>query len=152
MGIISYELIEKPYGFFEFEKCRLFDPDTGVTIAEIIIPDNVKFGEAFLHFACKTMAARLMGISYDEYDDICEEYGIGDYELPEIFKEILNTEFAECDDQDDPFDDDFMDIDIDGLYDDDFDVGSDDGFNDEPGGWDVFFGDDDEYGDDMDDY
>ncbi len=145
MGIISYELIEKPYGFFEYESCRLFDPDTDETIAEIIIPDNVRFSGAFLHYACKTMASRLMGISYDEYDDICEEYGIGNYELPEMFYELMEDESIEIVGRDGALGEDWFDI---GDMFDGFDVGSDD----EPNGWDIFFGDDDEYGDDRDDY
>lgn len=137
MGIISYKLIEKPYRFFEYEECRLFDPETDETIAEIIIPDNVRFSEAFLHYACKTLAARLMGISYDEYDDICEEYGIGNYELPDIFYDLMEDEILEIEGLDGALGDNGFDV---GDLFDDFDVGSDD----EPNGWDIFFGEDDE--------
>lgn len=153
MGIISYKLLEKPYRFFEYEGCRLFDLETDEIVAEILIPDNLRFSEGFLHYACKTLAARLMGISYDEYDDICEEYGIGNYELPDIFYDLMEDETLEIEGLDNDLEDDWFDSVPENEWNDfeDFFKGSDAGSKEDPSYWDPFFGDEG-YGDDMDDY
>ena len=71
------------------------------------------------------------------FDDFCEEYGIGSYELPEMLYKLMEGKFIEIEGV------------VSELEKNGFDVGDmfkcvDVGSKDEPGGWDIFFGDDDE--------
>ena len=77
--------------------------------------DNDAYDE-LMHVICKTISAKIMGISIDEYNEICDKYGIdgrepADDDFDDDFDEDDDAVNLDGGDEDLSFFDDFVDAD-----------------------------------------
>lgn len=105
MRIVGYRFNGSSYSIIG-ANCSFYDWEKELEIASIEIKENdidgdIVLNDEYLHLICKTIGANLMGISFDEYNEICEKYGIDGQEL----NPVDWSEFVEADEFGRPIDD-----------------------------------------------
>ena len=115
MGIVGYSFCHIGCNIYDLEsKDPIYSFNLIVDALHKYL-DNDAYDE-LMHAICRTICAKIMGISIDEYNEICDKYGIdgrepADDDFDDDFDEDDDSVDLDGDDVDLSFFDDFVDAD-----------------------------------------